>query len=312
MIGFSQILCPVDFSDYSRRALEYAVAMGRWYGAQVTALHVSSDLPVIDAVPLYRGQVLTLSEVDITAVRATLSEFVAAVAGPFPVTTAVAHAVDVRDETVARAADLKADLIVMGTHGRAGFERLLAGSVAERVGHQADCPVMFVPPGVVKDSPPPTVPFTRIVCAVDFGRDSAEALELAIGLAEESDAHLTLMHAIEVPPELRESATPGEIDVAKVRAAAEAEALANLRAMVPAEARVYCKVHTDVREGRAHTGILHVADESDADLIIMGVRHHHAVDRLFFGSNTHAVLCGARCPVIAVKTRRAAGPALGG
>src|SRR4051812_14117395 len=64
MVSITRILCPVDFSTCSRRALDYALAIGRWYGASVTALHVFPDLPVIDGVPMYRGQPLVLKDQD--------------------------------------------------------------------------------------------------------------------------------------------------------------------------------------------------------------------------------------------------------
>jgi len=69
---------------------------------------------------------------------------------------------------------------------------------------------------------------------------------------------------------------------------------------VSAEARIYCKVETDVREGRADRAIVQAAIERHADLIVLGVQRHNALDRLIFASNTHTVLCGAPCPVLAV------------
>jgi nucleotide-binding universal stress UspA family protein len=160
---------------------------------------------------------------------------------------------------------------------------------------------MLVPPGAVRDLRPLAVPFSRIVCAVDLASTSRRAFDLALGLAEEADAHLTLLHAIEVPPELRARVTDGDIDVPAVRAAADAETLQQLRDLVPPYARTYCRVHTDVRAGRADRAIIEAAHERQADLIVMGVHSGgNAIDRLLFGSNTHAVLRVAPCPVLAV------------
>jgi nucleotide-binding universal stress UspA family protein len=192
----------------------------------------------------------------------------------------------------------------LGTHGRSGVEQLILGSVAEKVGRHAACPVMLVPPGAAPDGQSLPVPFSRIVCAVDFAATSRRAFDLALELAEESDAHLTLLHAIEVPPELQVPMTIDEVDVTAARAAAEAEALQHLRELVPGEARTYCKVHTDVREGRADRLIVEAAAERQADLIVMGVADHNALDRLLFGDSTHAVLRSARCPVLTVRTVR--------
>jgi nucleotide-binding universal stress UspA family protein len=300
MVNITSILCPVDFSASSRRALEYAVRIGRWYGAGVTALHILPDLPVIDAVPLYRGQPLVLKEQDPAAIRKELEAFAGAVSQGTRVATELLEARDIQRAIVRYAASIGADLIVMGTHGRSGVERVLLGSVAEKVVVDAECPVMLVPPGARHDGRPVPVPFSRIVCGIDFAAPTRQALEMALQLAEEADAHLTLVHAIEVPPELQVPQTIDEVNVEAARLAAEAEALQQLRELVPTEARVYCKLHTDVREGRADRTIVDTAFERQADLIVLGVRHHNVLDRLFFGTNTHAVLAGAPCPVLAV------------
>src|SRR5688572_17519211 len=100
MVSFTRILCPVDFSDCSRAALAYAAAMGKWYGAEVTALHVFTNLPVVDAVPLYRGQPLVLHEVDLDVLRTRLQTFVRETAPHTSITSECVDAMDVRDEIV--------------------------------------------------------------------------------------------------------------------------------------------------------------------------------------------------------------------
>lgn len=300
MVTLTRILCPVDFSDCSRQALRYAASVGRWYGASVTALHVYSDRPVIDTVPAYRGVPLTLKEVDPAALLGELDAFVAATTPAVPIETEIAAAADASHGIVNHAAAIKADLVVMGTHGRTGVEHLILGSVAEQVVRQAARPVLLVPPGTPHTDAPVSMPFARIVCGLDLAGPSRAALDLALALAEEADADLTLVHAIEVPPELQVPQTMDEVDVAAARAAAEAEALQRLRDLVPEEARVYCRVHTDVREERADRALVETAIERCADVIVLGIRHHNALDRLLFGSNTQTVLRRAPCPVLAV------------
>ena len=97
---------------------------------------------------------------------------------------------------------MPSDLLVMGTHGRSGFERLVLGSVTEKVLRKAACPVLSVPRNVGDVVPAPPVLFTRILCAVDFSDCSINALNHAMSLGQEADARLTVLHVIELPPEL--------------------------------------------------------------------------------------------------------------
>lgn len=305
MISVSRIVCPIDFSDGSRRALEYAAAMAKWYGSQVTALHVFPNIPVAEVVTEFAvaGQVISLRDIDAEALRTELRCFVAQAAGDVPVASVLAESIDVRDEVLARAVALKAELIVLGTHGRHGFDRLLLGSVAEKVLRKASCPVMVVPPHA-RPAARERIPFKQILCPTDFSEGSARALMFALHLAQEADARITLLYVIEMPPELAAPAVSRDrrpVDVAAVRAAAEADALQRLRALVPPTVGTYCTIATRVEEGKAYRQILRVAAAEQPDVIVMGVQGRGAVDLALFGSTTHGVVLGADCPVLTVR-----------
>jgi nucleotide-binding universal stress UspA family protein len=86
-----------------------------------------------------------------------------------------------------------ADLIVMGTHGRRGFKRLLLGSVTETVLREAPCPVLTMPPRAPADSARVVV-FKRILCPIDFSPSSLQALGFALDLARQSNGTVTLLN----------------------------------------------------------------------------------------------------------------------
>jgi nucleotide-binding universal stress UspA family protein len=88
------------------------------------------------------------------------------------------------------ASSSQADLIVMGTHGLSGFERFMLGSVAEKVLRKATCPAMTVPPAAVTTA---RVPYSRLLCPVDFSESSLAALRFVCSLAEEADANLIVI-----------------------------------------------------------------------------------------------------------------------
>jgi nucleotide-binding universal stress UspA family protein len=147
MVSIERILCPVDFSPDSRRALDYALTLSERFGAKVHVLHVVANTPLVDVIPSVGVggiQPMILSDTDRQAVLEHLDAFVPEAAKKL-VTLQVEDAADVRAEILAQAAEGKADLIVLGSHGRSGFEHLLLGSTTERVLRKAHCPVLVVP-----------------------------------------------------------------------------------------------------------------------------------------------------------------------
>jgi nucleotide-binding universal stress UspA family protein len=112
------------------------------------------------------------------------------------------------------------DLIVAGNRTQ-GVQRVLLGSTVEPLLHRSQRPVLVIPAGLNQTRLHHPVTFTHIICAVDFSTPSLAALAQALSIAEESDAHLTLLNVIEMPPELSNPPAPPDFDIYQVRAAAE-------------------------------------------------------------------------------------------
>jgi len=205
-------------------------------------------------------------------------------------------------EILDRARDWPADLVVMGTHGRGGFERWVLGSVTEKVLRKASCPVLTVPPPAGGLNPAGPVLFRSIVCPVDFSGASLAALGYALKLAEESCAEITVLHVLEWLLEEEPGARIAGFDVPEFRRYLEKDARERLLTLVPADARDWCRPREAVVGGRPWREILRVAEETRADLVVMGVRGRNPVDLALFGSTTQHVVRGARCPVLVVHT----------
>ena len=303
MIELKQILCPVDFSEFSRRALDHALGVARCHGSAVTVLNVVQPAPLVVPVPYYLGvdtppPPMSLPPADRAVVAAELERMAEAEQVPgVQVATLVTEAPEVYREILVQAERLQSDLVVLGTHGRSGFERLFLGSTTEKVLRKARCPMMTVPPKAPEAMPRGPIPFTRILCAVDFSDSSRPALDYATSLARESKAALTLTHVIETRPLYYDFSPPVAIDLT----AWIEEARTRLRQMVPDGVRSSCSVTEVVREGTSYREILAIANERDADLIVLGVRGRGAVDLFFFGSTTHHVIREARCAVLTVR-----------
>lgn len=283
MTVFSRILCPVDFAD-DARVLRYAGAMAKWYGARLTVLHAVPEAQVVDILPPLgqAGAVTTgLPPAEPARLREMAAEFVRGeVPGGLEVELLLPGAIDAAREITYEAAALESDLIVMGTHGRRGYERWRDGSVAEFVARASRCPVVVVPPTANHLAAPGDVDFDRVLCAVDFTEGSLDAVRAALRLAEDADALLTLLNV----------AAPTDADTASH--------LQHLNQLVPESASLYCRIESVAAKGTPAREILRNAEERRSDLIVMGARTRGALDRLLFGSTSHEVLRAATCPVM--------------
>lgn len=304
MISIARILCPVDFSEFSRRALDYSIGIARWYGANVTALHVcpiTVNAPAIGPAP--GAFVPTVaSPVDMQLLRDMLKNFVAAEAAEGVRIDMQVIEAPVVQEIVAQAQLLPADLLVLGTHGRSGVERVLLGSVTEKLLHQAPCPVLTVPRAAADAVPVAPGLFTRILCPTDFSPASDAAVKWALAIAQEAQADLLLLHVFEVPAVSAQEAFPRST-LAAYRREYEQWCTAQLRSAVPADARTWCSVQELTASGSAHREIRRIAAERACDLIVMGVGQSRGLADRVLGSTSQHVVRSASCPVLTVRER---------
>jgi len=297
---FTRILCPVDFSSASLHAVDQASVLARWYHASITALHVCNPS---EAPPDSHQRVSDSDEIRLSSeVRAL---FGAAIRDGLPVNVIVGAGQPQR-VILERAAMLPADLIVMGTHGATGFEHLVLGSVAEKVLRRAGCAVLTVPPHANRTS---TLPFKRVLCAVDFSEWSLRALELARSLTRESGAALTAVTVIEwpwpePPPPSFDELPPAQAGALReYRRYVETGATRRLTALADESAAAGVAVAVRVGHGKPHVEILRAAADIGADLIVIGVHGRNGLDLQIFGSTTNHVVRHATCPVLTLRSQ---------
>lgn len=305
MIEIRRILCPIDFSDVSRSALDHALAIAHWYESSVSLLHVAAIVPTADSWPGHSfppSMILTAG--DREAVLTSMRQFASIDStSTIPVQYEIAEG-GAAPEILAKAEAIRADLIVLGTHGRSGFERLVLGSVAEKVLRKAASPVLSVPPHVAGTTGARGL-FTRILCAVDFSDCSMRALNYATSLAQEADARLTVVHVVELvpqlPAELHETTLAGPRSLQEYISAAEIDARERLKEAVPDAVRANCTVDTVVVRGKSYREILRIAAEQQSNLIVIGIHGRGALDLMFFGSTAQHVVRQASCPVLTLR-----------
>jgi universal stress protein A len=137
------ILVPFDFSDNAAQALAWAAQLQEALKskAPIHLIHFISSYPARD--PMSIMQVLSPTADEITGLEGGLREAIAK-AGVWAELEVVVRPLSIGEAIVARADELHAELIVMGTHGRTGVKRMVLGSVAEHVVRHAPCPVVTV------------------------------------------------------------------------------------------------------------------------------------------------------------------------
>lgn len=299
MASIGHVLCPVDFSENSELALDYALAVAHQHSANVSVMHV---LPAVladpDVYPYLSDPVLPSGETRERALE-QLGRFVHRALAQKLSVDVVLEEGDVVEHVVKKAAKIPADLIVLGTHGRSGLARLLMGSVTERVLRHATPPVLSVSPHA-STPPQDDVPFRKILCPIDFSPSSLHALDFALSLAGD-EGTVTVLHAVEfyIDQTVGEDVT---FDMDSIRERHRTRALEKLEESVPREARSKTKLEAVTLDaGTPYKKILETAGGDGSDVIVMGVMGRTAADMFFFGSTTNHVVRSAHCPVLTVR-----------
>ena len=297
MVDIREILYPTDFSPASRHALDHAITLAKWYGSRITALHVM-HVPLLPQPPILGAAFADATPPIAPTEQSNERQLLEWLRPAQDAGVATAVAVDRGDAPrliLEHADSSHADLIVMGTHGLTGFDRLLLGSVAEKVLRKATCPVMTVAPSAETAA---KVPYRRLLCPVDFSESSLAALRFAFSLAEEADARLTVLHALDWSVE--EDQLP-PFNMPDFQRAFEARTHQRLDQLVTDEARLWCKPSTRITFGKPYRQILDVAAEEGSDLIVMGILGRNPLDLTVFGSTTNQVVRRAPCPVLTLR-----------
>lgn len=285
-LALKKILFATDFSKYSDAAFPFALALARKYESKLCAVHVlPGNYPPAIAPDTWNAYV----EVPESQAWKRMAELTSR-CGSVPHETFVPHG-NVWETIAEFIQQQNIDLIVTGTHGRRGIQRLFLGSSAEQIFRGASCPVLTVGPRVAED-PERAAEIREILFATDFGPGALPAMSYAFSLAQENEASLSLLHVIE---DVKAAARDPKQSVAEV--------LSRLDLMVPSDADLWCRPKTLVEYGPPAPRILSVAKERNADVIVLGIRkrgHPAAVSHLPTGT-AYQILLQASCPVLTVR-----------
>jgi nucleotide-binding universal stress UspA family protein len=284
MLSLSKILIPVAFSDPCRGVVRQAAALACRVHSELTLLHVAQPMhyslgaweatvPMPDPPP---GRMAGLQQ--------QLDSFFAAELETIRARTILAEG-DAATEITGIAEREGTNLIMMPTHGRGSFRRLLLGSVTAKVLHDALCPVwtgVHMQDALVQDR----LTYRKIVCAVDLGPQTQAALGWAGAFAQAWGADLTVIHALAPATGAANPALQEEFG----RSAGE-QIAQYLRELGVA-------ARTRITSGALPEAVCEEAKDLEADLLVIGRGHGTGGGRL--PSNAYAIIRQSVSPVVSV------------
>jgi nucleotide-binding universal stress UspA family protein len=287
------VLAATDFSEPAEAAARLARELAGSFAARFHMLHVIVLLEDPHLEESHRRQLDELVATADEARRKVLAEKPPDSA-EVAVVPHLVRGIAPGETIVEVAANVGADLIVVGTHGRRGLSHLLLGSVAERVVRTAGCSVLTVR----ADAPVNPRGPRRILVPHDFSDASAEAVRTAALWARHFGSEITLLHAVEpvVYPEFYAIETISDDLMGRLKGRSR-EALEKAAAELVGGG---LPVTTRVEIGRAAETIAEVADPERYDLLVMATRGLSALEHLFLGSVTEAVLRRSRVPMLTI------------
>jgi nucleotide-binding universal stress UspA family protein len=298
MVDFKRILVPVDFSDPSKKAVHRALSLALQFDATLVLAHIVP--PSVGLVTTYPTESLAFEKEQARYAKATLP---ALVPEEFRETVNLQTIVKVgivKDEILAIVGDEKIDLVVMGTHGRNGFERFFLGSLTERMLRRIPVPILTVSHLDAATEPQSLapVPLRNVLYATDLSDSAEVGLRVAMELARGAGAHLTVLHVLKAVETIYFGAEGGYLkeDLDDIRE----DTFKRLMLSIPEQWSKGVNVTPLMSEGDPFREILRVADEEKTDLIVMNLQGRGFVERALLGSTAERVIRSAHVPVLSI------------
>jgi nucleotide-binding universal stress UspA family protein len=276
------ILVPTDFSETATVALQHAASLATHFGSHLSVLYADTFLPPIDvaAVPAfpYSGEI----DERVRAAETRLADY-AKKHLPAGLDCDVRVAVDSPVEAIlSHTSEAGIDWIVMGTHGRSGFKRMILGSVTEAVIRKSDRPVL-----AVRETEKSAGAYQRILCPVTYSEEARVAAEYAAVLASKMDGLVTYLLITDADEET--IPLVGQLD--------------RLRGWVPEKARANALYKELTLSRNRNESIIEFAKKHRSDLVVIGASQGRFTEETVFGTTPEDITRHADCPVLVVNQK---------
>ena len=293
-MSFKKILVPVDFSEFSDKAVEYALFLAEKYCASITLLHViilfQEDYDEEEQLKVYEQMVQKKEK---EKAKQLESPCLTAKKRGIAVNSVLLRGFSIANSILEYTSENDFDLLVMGTHGHTGFKQLLLGSVTEKVVRESPIPVLTIHKDYNK------IEIKEILVPVDLSKQSQTAINQGKAIAQEFKATLEFLHVVEM------EAHPEFYNISFEPILKENPQLAHhiTGNMIKATGIAKDQATYAVKEGKVYKEIKKYADNSQIDLIVMGTHGRDDLGDFLLGSNSERVLRIATCPVLTMRQR---------
>jgi nucleotide-binding universal stress UspA family protein len=299
MIRLNNILVPVDFSEPSKQAVNYGLALARMFRARLTLAHIVPLMPV--AHHPFPANTFDIEQTDFDRAKVDMGQMIPSEFRRGLNFEVVARMGDVQHEIDSIVHEKDVDMMVIGTHGRRAFERFFLGSLTERMLRKIPVPILMVshldPAHVVTMDAPVTL--RNILFATNFPEERTDRIHFAAELARTAGAILSVIHVVEPLAPLYASAEMlgmPPTDQESVRRTARKQ----LERLIEHERDGALPIVPVLREGVPSEEIIRHADESKADLIILNLSELGRLERALLGSTAERVIRSATIPVLSL------------
>jgi nucleotide-binding universal stress UspA family protein len=277
----SNVLAPTDLGDSSLPALRYARLFADRFSAKLTVMYTDPIVYPADFAGAAGALYMNVGPEHLDRLRVEVEQHAGpAMAGrPYDVDVTVGNPIP---SILGATEECNADLIVMGTHLRHGWQRALLGSVSDGVLHGSRCPVLTVA-SHDRSAGPSAYGIASVLCPVNFTEVAADSLNVAAGLAAAFGAQLSIVHVVET-----EDALTFDLDEERIRR------------WIDPDLQDICSYRELVLRGGPAERVLDCADDLGADLLVVGAQHKMFRDTTVIGATTERLIRFASCPVLVV------------
>lgn len=288
MSFIKNILCTVDFSILSKEVIYYGKAIADKF---------SSNLLIFHSIPITSNDVTKISKLEtvITDAEHKIFQLMSSVTQNWKPIVRIGDPVD---EIIKLCPEFKIDMIIARSYGLSGLKRFLHGTIIERMARCIACPLLVIPsPKQAGNLSTGIVDISHIVLACDLSMAHQQMINYVFEFSKIFHSDIHIVHAMESPMRWEKNDIPygpyEEIQRKQQQLLEE-----KLKTLIPKDSNL--RVTTSVLQGVPEDVLMTYIHQHPTDLIVVGVKHHGTLNKIFIGATTEAILRKSFCPVLVI------------